>query len=319
MIKKVPALEVKNLSKRYKNGVLAVDDVSFTVNQGDFYALLGPNGAGKSSTLGMISSLVNKTSGEIYIHGHSLDKNYVEARKNIGVMPQEVNLNIFETPLQILITQAGYFGIPRKEATKTTERLLKEMELWEKKDTMVRHLSGGMKRRVMVARALVHNPKLLILDEPTAGVDVELRASMWKSINQLNRNGLTVILTTHYLEEAESMCNRIALINDGKMHTDSDMKSLLRGLDNDRYILELKEPLPRGVCQQVSIGECQRIDDMTLELVTEKGMSLNQVFSDLTAQGIEVLDIRAKSAKLEQLFINVARSNKDKNKNTVGV
>lgn len=307
----VPALEVKNVSKQYKNGVLAVDDVSFTVNQGDFFALLGPNGAGKSSTLGMISSLVTKTHGEIFIHGYSVDRNPIEARKHLGVMPQEVNLNIFESALQILITQAGYFGIPRVKAYENSERLLKEMGLWDKRNDQIRHLSGGMKRRVMVARALVHEPKLLILDEPTAGVDVELRASLWESMNQLNKEGLTVILTTHYLEEAESMCNRIAIINNGKLHTDSDMKSLLRSVDNDQYILDLKVPLKNDcTCEYVSIGDCKLIDETTLEVITKKGTSLNQLFSSLTEQGIEVADIRAKSAKLEQLFIKVARSEK---------
>ena len=307
----VPALEVKNISKRYKNGVLAVDDVSFTVNQGDFFALLGPNGAGKSSTLGMISSLVTKTHGEIFIHGYSVDKNPIEARKHLGVMPQEVNLNIFESALQILITQAGYFGIPRAKAYESAERLLKEMGLWDKRDDQIRHLSGGMKRRVMVARALIHEPKLLILDEPTAGVDVELRASLWESMKKLNKEGLTVILTTHYLEEAESMCNRIALINDGKVHTDSDMKTLLRSVDNDCYVLDLKEPLKKGcACEDVSIGDCVLLDETTLEVTTKKGTSLNQLFSSLSEQGIDVADIRTKSTKLEQLFIKVARSEK---------
>ena len=301
------ALEIINLQKTYKNGVTAVDDISFVVNKGDFFALLGPNGAGKSTTLGMISSLVNKTSGQIKIFGYDIDDNSSEARKHLGVMAQEVNLNIFETPIDILITQAGFFGIPKKPATAYAEELLKKVELFEKKDTQVRFLSGGMKRRLMVIRALIHKPKLLILDEPTAGVDVELRNSLWDMITKLNREGLTVILTTHYLEEAEQMCNRIALIHKGKVHVNTDMKSFLQSADKQTYIFDFKEPCKQSV--ELISGVTKLIDEYTLEVEVDKGVVLNEIFLELTTKyNLEVLDVRIKAAKLEQLFIDVARN-----------
>jgi ABC-2 type transport system ATP-binding protein len=301
------ALEIINLQKTYKNGVTAVDDISFVVNKGDFFALLGPNGAGKSTTLGMISSLVNKTSGQIKIFGYDIDDNSSEARKHLGVMSQEVNLNIFETPIDILITQSGFFGIPKKPATAYAEELLKKVELFEKKDTQVRFLSGGMKRRLMVIRALIHKPKLLILDEPTAGVDVELRNSLWDMITKLNREGLTVILTTHYLEEAEQMCNRIALIHKGKVHVNTDMKSFLQSADKQTYIFDFKEPCKQSV--ELISGVTKLIDEYTLEVEVDKGVVLNEIFLELTTKyNLEVLDVRIKAAKLEQLFIDVARN-----------
>ena len=300
------ALEIINLTKVYKGGLKAVDDVSFDVKAGDFFALLGPNGAGKSTTLGMISSLVNKTAGKIKIFGFDIDTDYSQARKHLGVMSQEVNLNVFETPLNILITQAGFFGIPKKEAKEYAEYLLKEIDLYDKGNTQVRFLSGGMKRRLMVVRALVHKPKLLILDEPTAGVDVQLRNSLWEMISKLNKEGLTVILTTHYLEEAESMCNHIALINKGKLHINTDMKTFLKSADKNTYIFDLKNTNDKKNIELKS-GIAKIVDDQTLEVEVSKNTPLNDIFSELTTtHGLEVLSVRTKEAKLERLFIDIA-------------
>ncbi len=301
------ALSLVNVNKIYKGGFHAVKDVSFDVYPGDFFALLGPNGAGKSTTLGMISALVNKTSGSIEVCGYDTLKSPFMARKHLGVMPQEVNLNIFETPMQILLTQAGYFGLNRETTKPYAEKLLKDMALWDKKDVQVRFLSGGMKRRLMVARALIHKPKVLILDEPTAGVDVELRQSLWEQMRALNKEGLTIILTTHYLEEAESMCNRIALIHQGKLHTSSDMKTLLRSVDKETYIFDLKEPITSSQ-MQCEYGQCQLFDSNTLEIEVDKSVTLNQLFADLSQQNIDVLSVKTKTNKLEKLFIDVARS-----------
>ena len=301
------ALEIRNLVKTYKGGYTAVSDISFDVNKGDFFALLGPNGAGKSTTLGMVSSLVNKTSGQIKIFGHDIETDYANAKKSLGVMSQEINLNIFETPINILVTQAGFFGISKKEAKPYAEELLEKVELYDKKDTQVRFLSGGMKRRLMVIRALIHKPQLLILDEPTAGVDVELRNSLWEMISQFHKEGLTVILTTHYLEEAESMCNRIALIHKGKLHVNTDMKSFLKSADKHTYVFDLTESCHQNI--ELSSGITKLVDEYTLEVVVDRGVVLNEIFSELTSKyGLEVLDVRSKAAKLEQLFIDVAKN-----------
>lgn len=301
------ALEINNLCKVYKGGFKAVDDISFTVNKGDFFALLGPNGAGKSTTLGMISSLVNKTSGQIKIFDHDIDNDFNQARRFLGVMAQEVNLNIFETPMNILITQAGFFAIPKKEAKPYAEELLKKVDLYDKRNTQVRFLSGGMKRRLMVIRALIHKPKLLILDEPTAGVDVELRNSLWEMIAGFHEDGLTVILTTHYLEEAESMCNRIALIHKGKVHVNTDMKSFLKSADKHTYIFDLKNSVNDEIT--LNAGVVKTIDENTLEIEVKGGVVLNDIFAELTSKyNLEVLDVRTKAAKLEKLFIDVAKN-----------
>lgn len=301
------ALEIKNLVKTYKGGHTAVSDISFDVNKGDFFALLGPNGAGKSTTLGMISSLVNKTSGQIKIFGYDIETEYANAKKSLGVMSQEINLNIFETPIDILITQAGFFGISKKETKPYAEELLKKVELYDKKDTQVRFLSGGMKRRLMVIRALVHKPKLLILDEPTAGVDVELRNSLWEMIRQFHKEGLTIILTTHYLEEAESMCNRIGLIHKGKLHVNTYMKTFLKSADKHTYIFDLENACNQDIT--LTSGITKLIDAYTLEIEANSGVILNDIFSELTHKyGLKILDIRRKAAKLEQLFIDVARN-----------
>lgn len=302
------ALELINVSKTYNDGFKAVDDISFSVNKGDFFALLGPNGAGKSTTLGMVSSLVNKSSGTIKIFSHDTETDYSNARKYLGVMSQEINLNIFETPISILITQAGFFGIAKKQALPYAEELLKKVDLYDKKDTQVRFLSGGMKRRLMVVRALIHKPKLLILDEPTAGVDVELRNSLWEMIKDFHKDGLTVILTTHYLEEAESMCNKIALIHKGKLHTNTDMKSFLKSADLKTYVFDFENEYS-GSSIELDIGETVLKDKQTLEVQVNKNITLNQVFDELNQKyGISVSDVRSKTAKLEQLFINVARN-----------
>lgn len=308
MMRKQKALELINVSKIYKGGLKAVDDISFTVNQGDFFALLGPNGAGKSTTLGMISSLVNKTSGQIKIFGYDIDADSQKARKHLGVMAQEVNLNIFETPLQTLITQAGFFGIPKKEALPYAEELLKKVDLYDKRNVQVRFLSGGMKRRLMVVRALIHKPKLLILDEPTAGVDVELRNALWEMISEFHKDGLTVILTTHYLEEAETMCNKIALIHKGVLHTNTDMKTFLKSADRQVYVFDLKHPY-LGEAISLEIGQARLMDEYTLEVEVKKGILLNDVFNELASNyNLEIMDVRTKTAKLEQLFIDVARN-----------
>ncbi|MBK2028572.1 ABC transporter ATP-binding protein [Francisella noatunensis] len=301
------ALEIKNLTKVYKGGLKAVDDISFEVKKGDFFALLGPNGAGKSTTLGMISSLVNKTSGQIKIFGYDIDKDYIQARKHLGVMAQEINLNIFEKPMDILVTQAGFFGISKKEAIPYAEELLKKVDLYEKRNTQVRFLSGGMKRRLMVVRALIHKPKLLILDEPTAGVDVELRNSLWEMISEFHKEGLTIILTTHYLEEAESMCKHIALIHKGKLCVNTDMKTFLKSADKHTYIFDLKEKCQHEL--KLDLGEVKKIDDYTIEVEVTKGVVLNKIFAELSSKyDLDVLDVRSKEAKLEKLFIEVARN-----------
>ncbi|MCF6765074.1 ABC transporter ATP-binding protein [Thiotrichales bacterium 19S3-7] len=313
----VTALSIEHVTKVYKpieghsDGFKAVDDISLSVNSGDFFALLGPNGAGKSTTIGMISSLVTKTSGKIRIFDVDLDANPSKAKCLLGVMPQEVNLAIFETPMHILINQAGYFGIRRAEAKKRAEMRLKEMHLWDKRDAQIRYLSGGMKRRLMIARALVHNPKLLILDEPTAGVDVEIRHAMWEVLTKLNKEeGLTIILTTHYLEEAENMCNRIALMNKGKVFANTDMRSLLRNLDKETFVFDLKTPLESiNHLNDATALQVQLPDPLTLEVTVDKSYTLNDIFSVLTSHHIQVISARNKKARLEQLFIDLVRQN----------
>lgn len=301
----VKALELINVNKVYNDGAHAVKDISFEVYPGDFFALLGPNGAGKSTTLGMISSLVNKTSGRIKIYGYDTQSEYYWARQHLGVMPQEINLNIFETPMQILLSQAGFFGISRQKARPYAHELLDQMMLLDKKNDQVRFLSGGMKRRLMVARALIHRPKVLILDEPTAGVDVELRQVLWTLMQALNKKGLTIILTTHYLEEAERMCNHVALIHHGKVHTSSEMKSLLRSVEKETYRFDLKVPLKHPL--SCDFGKTKLIDPLTLEIEVDKSMTLNGLFAELTKADIQVQSVQTKTNKLEQLFLDVVQ------------
>jgi ABC-2 type transport system ATP-binding protein len=297
------ALEVKDLRKTYKNGVEALKGISLTVEEGDFFALLGPNGAGKSTLIGIISSLVNTTSGETRIFGTSVQRERSKAMSFIGLVPQELNFNQFERPFEIVVNQAGYYGIPRDIAMERAEKYLKELRLWDKAHDISRNLSGGMKRRLMIARAMVNEPRLLILDEPTAGVDIEIRRSMWDFISGINRAGTTVILTTHYLEEAESLCRNIAIIDHGEIIRNTDMKSLLATLDVETFILDLRAPVEQ--CPRVEGMEITIRDERTLEASLPREKSLNKLFSELERQGIHVLSMRNKANRLEELFLRL--------------
>jgi ABC-2 type transport system ATP-binding protein len=297
------ALEIENLHKTYRNGFEALAGVNLEVNEGDFYALLGPNGAGKSTTIGIICSLVNKTSGKVRVYGVDLDQHPAAARMHIGLVPQEFNFNIFEPVGEILINQAGYYGIPRKLARERAETYLKKLELWDRRFDMAKELSGGMKRRLMIARALVHEPKLLILDEPTAGVDIEIRYSMWNFMRELNASGKTIILTTHYLEEAESLCNNIAIIDKGVTIEQTDMRSLLDRLNMETFVLYLDhdlDELPDCGDYQVRL-----LDGSTLEVDMHKGNNLNNLFDRLSLCNINIVSMRNKSNRLEQLFMSM--------------
>ncbi len=301
------ALSIRDLRKTYRNGVEALRGINLEVEPGAFYALLGPNGAGKSTTIGVVSSLVKKTAGEVKIFGHDLDRELSQAKQQLGVVPQEFNFGQFEKVIDILATQAGYYGIPRQRAYEQAEKYLHRLGLWEKRDQQARMLSGGMKRRLMIARALVHEPRLLILDEPTAGVDIELRRSMWEFLTELNRNGTTIILTTHYLEEAESLCRDIAIIDHGHIVENTDMKSLLAKLHLETFILDLREPLPAPPA--LTGYPLRLLDARTLEVDVEKTQSLNGVFTQLEAQGVSVLSMRNKANRLEELFVSLVEKN----------
>lgn len=299
------AIELQNITKTYNGGVVALNGVSLEVARGDFYALLGPNGAGKSTTIGIISSLVNKTSGKVNVFGYDIDTQLEKAKSQIGLVPQEFNFNQFEPPLQILVNQAGYYGIPRKEAFIRAEKYLKQLELWDKRNEAARQLSGGMKRRLMIARALMHEPQLLILDEPTAGVDIELRRSMWEFLTDLNRQGVTIILTTHYLEEAESLCRNIGIIDKGQLVINTSMKELIGRLNSETFILDVDfiEALPVSNEFKLTL-----IDDHTIELELAKEQVFNAVFAFLSEQGIRVNSLRNKSNRLEELFIELVEN-----------
>lgn len=297
------ALSIKNLKKTYKNGFTALKGIDLEVESGDFFALLGPNGAGKSTAIGIISSLVNKSSGTISIFGHDLTKDNAKAKSCIGLVPQEINFNQFETVKNIVLNQAGYYGMPRKQALINTEKCLKQMSLWDKRDTVSRRLSGGMKRRVMIARALVHSPKLLILDEPTAGVDIEIRRSMWEMMEQVNKQGTTIILTTHYLEEAENLCRNIAIINDGVIVEKSGMSDLLARINKDHFVLDLAQPI-----SQVPVIEGYHFDladNKSLHVTVPKNKNLNFLFQNLSEQNIDVISLKNKTNRLEQLFMDL--------------
>ena len=296
------ALELQQLKKTYPGGVQALRGIDLQVEAGDFYALLGPNGAGKSTTIGIISSLVNKTSGRVSVFGYDLEKDTVNAKRQLGLVPQEFNFNPFETVQQIVVNQAGYYGVEYKEAVKRSELYLKQLDLWEKRNERARMLSGGMKRRLMIARALMHEPKLLILDEPTAGVDIELRRSMWGFLKDLNDKGTTIILTTHYLEEAEMLCRNIGIIQHGELVENTSMKSLLSKLKSETFILDLapKSPLPKLDGYQYRL-----VDTSTLEVEVLREQGVNSVFSQLSAQGIQVLSMRNKANRLEELFVSL--------------
>ncbi|KTD95606.1 ABC transporter ATP-binding protein [Pseudoalteromonas sp. H71] len=302
MSKQSIALNIEGLTKVYKNGVEAVKGVDLQVNEGDFFALLGPNGAGKSTTIGVISSLVNKTKGKVEVFGHNIDTDLEAAKAHLGLVPQEFNFSQFETLGQILVNQAGYYGVTRSEAHKRADKYLKQLGLLEKKDKQARTLSGGMKRRLMIARALMHEPKLLILDEPTAGVDIELRRSMWEFLRKINEQGVTIILTTHYLEEAELLCKNIAIIDSGRIVENTTIKALLAKLDKETFVLDLKMPAKPVTLPGYTYT---MTDDHTIEVEVAKSQGLNAVFTELTAQGNTVLSMRNKANRLEELFVGL--------------
>lgn len=297
------ALHIRGLTKTYANGFTALKGIDLDVAEGDFFALLGPNGAGKSTTIGIIASLVNKTSGTVRIFGKDLDREPATAKTYLGLVPQEFNFNGFEPVVEIVVNQAGYYGIPRREAYARAEAMLKELGLWEKRREMARNLSGGMKRRLMIARALVHRPRLLILDEPTAGVDIEIRRSMWDYLRKINREGTTIILTTHYLEEAESLCRNIAIIDHGELVENTSMKRLLNKLNTETFVLDLSCPVSR--LPELPGHVLRLVDEHTLEVDVSRDQGINKLFTDLSNHGIEVLSMRNKSNRLEQLFMHI--------------
>ncbi|MFT6030850.1 MAG: ABC-2 type transport system ATP-binding protein [Oleiphilaceae bacterium] len=302
------ALEITNLSKTYEGGHKALSSISFSVEQGDFFALLGPNGAGKSTILGIVSSLVNKSSGDVKIFGHDLDTDLVNAKTCLGVVPQEFNFNQFEKVKDILITQAGYYGIPASVASESADYFLKKLGLWDKRDVLSRMLSGGMKRRLMIARALVHRPKLLILDEPTAGVDIELRRSMWEFLKEINKQGTTIILTTHYLEEAEALCRNIAIIDKGAILENTSKKELLGKLNLETFILETNEPL--DTAPEIEGFQARINSDDQLEVDINKQQNINQLFEKLQNVTWRVTSMRSKSNRLEELFLDLVETGK---------
>jgi ABC-2 type transport system ATP-binding protein len=299
----IPALSIENLTKRYAGGFEALKGISLTVEQGDFFALLGPNGAGKSTTIGIICSLVAKTSGTVSVFDADIDTDFPRAKKYIGIVPQEFNFNQFEKVADIVVNQAGYYGLPQPLARERTEKYLRALGLWEKRDAMSRTLSGGMKRRLMIARALVHEPRLLILDEPTAGVDIEMRRSMWDFLQEINGRGTTIILTTHYLEEAEALCRHIAIINRGEIVEHSSVRALLRQLHREVFILDCVETLPTTVLIDGFI--VHRVDAHSLEVEVEQGQHINEVFAALDSQGIHINSMRNKANRLEEMFVNL--------------
>lgn len=302
------ALVIDSLKKTYKGGVEAVKGISLKVKAGDFFALLGPNGAGKSTTIGIICSLVQKSAGQVKVFEHDIDKDLELAKMSIGLVPQEFNFNQFETVQQIVVNQAGYFGVSRDVAMQRAEKYLSQLDLWEKRNSPARALSGGMKRRLMIARALMHEPKLLILDEPTAGVDIELRRSMWTFLTELNQQGVTIILTTHYLEEAEMLCRNIGIIDKGVLVECTSMKSLLSRLNMETFVFDLRDDL--NLAPEISGINCRLTDAHTLEVDVAKEHSINSVFAQLSEQGIEVLSMRNKANRLEELFVELVEKGK---------
>jgi ABC-2 type transport system ATP-binding protein len=300
------ALEIEGLRKTYGNGTEALRGIDLQVRRGDFFALLGPNGAGKSTAIGIICSLINKTAGTVRVFGHDLDTELEAAKSCIGLVPQEQNFNQFEPVEEIVINQGGYYGIDRRTATQRAEQYLRQLGLWEKRRQMARELSGGMKRRLMIARALVHEPKLLILDEPTAGVDIEIRRSMWQFMRRINEQGTTIILTTHYLEEAENLCKHIAIINNGMTVENTDMKALLMRLHVETFILNLKAPLNEA--PHIPDYDITQLDESTLSVDITKEQSINDLFEALSSRGIAVLSMRNKTNRLEELFVRMVES-----------
>ncbi len=305
------ALKVSNLKKTYKNGTVALKGLDLEVQSGEIFALLGPNGAGKSTLIGIISSLVNATSGEVEVFGDSLNKDRNKVKSHIGLVPQEFNFNMFEKPMDVLVNQAGYYGVPRKIALQRAEKYLKQLQLWDKRNGMSRMLSGGMKRRLMIARAMMNEPKLLILDEPTAGVDIEIRRSMWEFVEQIAKDGTTIILTTHYLEEAEQLCKNIAIINHGEIIQNTTIKQLLTTLDIETFIFDLdKKPTDEFLSQL----NAKITDDYSIQLDVKKSEALNDVFKKIDAQGYKVLSMRNKVNRLEELFFKMTQKDNNKEK-----
>jgi ABC-2 type transport system ATP-binding protein len=297
------ALALRQLTKVYKNGIQALKGIDLEVAEGDFFALLGPNGAGKTTVIGIVTSLVNKTSGAVEVFGHDMDRELETAKSCIGVVPQEVNFNMFEPVFTIVVNQAGFYGIPRALAKQRAEKYLKQLQLWERRNSIARSLSGGMKRRLMIARALMHEPRLLILDEPTAGVDIEIRRSMWEFLRDLNKRGTTIILTTHYLEEAENLCRNVAIIEGGRIIERDSMVNVLRKLQTEIFVLNLGSSL--SAAPELPGFRATLADDHTLEVEVSKGQNLNEIFARLSAQGIEVNSMRNKVNRLEELFIRL--------------
>ncbi|MBP7824380.1 ABC transporter ATP-binding protein [Pseudomonas fluvialis] len=301
------ALTLRQLCKTYHNGFQALKGIDLDVAEGDFFALLGPNGAGKSTTIGILSTLVNKTSGTVQVFGHDLDREPGALKRCLGVVPQEFNFNQFEKVFDIVVTQAGYYGIPARVAGERAEQYLTQLGLWDKRHAVSRELSGGMKRRLMIARALMHQPRLLILDEPTAGVDIELRRSMWSFLSELNQQGMSIILTTHYLEEAEQLCRNIAIIDQGRIVERSSMRELLLKLDMDTLLLDLGQTL--GEAPLLQGYACQLLDSHTLEVQVPRQRGVTGLFAQLAERHIEVLSLRNKSNRLEELFVSLVQKN----------
>ena len=308
------ALELTDLRKVYATGVEALRGINLTVEEGDFYALLGPNGAGKSTTIGIITSLVNKSSGSVKVFGYDLDRELVQVKQQIGLVPQEFNFNPFETVQQIVVNQAGYYGVPRNEAIKRSEKYLKQSNLWEKRNVRARMLSGGMKRRLMIARALMHEPRLLILDEPTAGVDIELRREMWSFLRELNQNGTTIILTTHYLEEAEMLCRNIGIIQSGELIENTSMKSLLAKLQFETFLFDIA---PIKQAPTIAGYPIQMEDEQTIAVEVARDQGVNDLFAQFSQQGINVLSMRNKSNRLEELFLKITEEAHEAEENHV--
>ncbi len=296
------ALEISGLKKTYQGGVEALKGIDLTVKQGDFFALLGPNGAGKSTTIGIISSLVNKSAGKVKVFGYDIDSDLEQAKAQLGLVPQEFNFSQFEKVIQIVTHQAGFYGVPKAEAKIRAEKYLRQLDLWDKRDMPARTLSGGMKRRLMIARALMHEPRLLILDEPTAGVDIEIRRSMWTFLKELNEQGVTIILTTHYLEEAEMLCRNIGIIDKGRLIENTSMKKLLGKLSRETFMLDLA---PGSAVPNVPEFNGRMLDERTLEVDLDKSQSLNSLFDQLSGQQVQVLSMRNKANRLEELFVSL--------------
>lgn len=301
------ALSFRQLTKTYKNGVQALKGIDLDVEEGDFFALLGPNGAGKTTAIGIVTSLVTKTGGKVEVFGHDIDKELEAAKSCVGLVPQEINFNQFETVATILVNQAGFYGIPRRVARERIDKCLATLQLTDKRNDVARNLSGGMKRRLMIARALMHEPRLLILDEPTAGVDIEVRRSMWEFMRGINAAGTTIILTTHYLEEAESLCRNVAIINKGKIVENERMATLLRKLQSETFVLNTREAV--AVAPALPGYQVRRADDHTLEVEASKEQNINDIFGALSAQGVEIISMRNKSNRLEELFVRLVEGN----------